>query len=145
MGVAVDKGNLVNDFQILAGSVSSLIFMLGNLSMLLKAWRTRDVHSYSLVQLLLNNFGNAVHWIYVVGLPFGPIWFLHGFFTLSSAIMLFWCVTYRRAPITTLDRTKAVVGRFSTIVNLGLDGSGVALTAYNRAIGRIERMQHDYV
>jgi len=76
--------------QIIAGSVSSLFFATGTLNMLVKAWRTKDVHSYSVMQLTLNNVGNVVHQLHISGLPFGPISLLHGFFTLSTAMMRLW-------------------------------------------------------
>lgn len=34
-------------------------------------------------------FGNAVHTVYVFHLPPGPIWFLHSFYVVSSALMLY--------------------------------------------------------
>lgn len=93
---------------IIAGSISSLIFATGTLNMLIKAWRTKDVHSYSVVQLILNNVGNVVHWLYISSLPFGPIWFLHGFFTLSTAMMLLWYWMYHYRPKTAKRITQAV-------------------------------------
>lgn len=66
--------------------------------MLVKAWRTKDVHSYSVMQLALNNVGNLVHWLYISSLPLGPIWFLHGFFTVSTALMLLWYWLYHYRP-----------------------------------------------
>lgn len=101
----------MESLQILAGTISSCIFMLRTLSMLIKAWRTRDVRSYSLAQIGLYNVGNVVHWLYVISLPFGPIWFLHGFFTLSSAVMLIWCILYRFAPALTEKRTTETLKR----------------------------------
>ena len=49
--------------------------------MLLKAFTTHDLRSYSLTHIALSNVGNLIHWVYVASLPVGPIWFLHGFFT----------------------------------------------------------------
>ena len=86
----------MQNLQLLAGSISSIMFMLGTVNMLQKAWRTRDVRSYSLRQLTLNNIGNCIHWVYISGLPLGPIWFLHGFFTLATVVMLVWCLHDRR-------------------------------------------------
>jgi hypothetical protein len=88
----------MDNVHIVAGSISSLIFATGTLNMLVKAWRTKDVHSYSVAQLALNNVGNMVHWLYISSLPFGPIWFLHGFFTLSTAMMLLWYWVYHYRP-----------------------------------------------
>jgi uncharacterized protein with PQ loop repeat len=82
------------NIAVLAGIVSTVIFAVGTLPMLLKAARTRDLTSYSLGQILMNNVGNAVHTIYVVHLPVGPIWWLHAFYLVSTALMLFWYVRY---------------------------------------------------
>ena len=89
--------------QLLAGSLSSLIFAAGALPMLVKARRTRDLRSYSGTNLALSNVGNAAHWIYVAGLPAGPIWFLHTFWTVASLLMLLWYLRFvvldqRRRP-----------------------------------------------
>jgi hypothetical protein len=40
--------------------------------------------------------GNVFHWVYIAGLPFGPIWFLHGFYTIASAMLLLWYLRYQR-------------------------------------------------
>lgn len=84
--------------QVIAGAAAGLIFAAGSVDMLIKAWRTRDLRSYSLGQLVLNNVGSAFYWLYVVSLPFGPIYFMHGFFTLVSLLMLIGYVGYRPAP-----------------------------------------------
>lgn len=76
------------DLQLLAGSLSSVIFVGSNLPMISKALRTRDLASYSLGHIGLANAGNVLHWLYVAGLPLGPIWFLHGFNTLVALLML---------------------------------------------------------
>ena len=80
--------------------VSTVIFAVGTLPMLVKAARTKDLASYSLGQILLNNVGNAVHTVYVLHLPVGPIWWLHAFYLVSTALMLVWYVQYgsRRQP-----------------------------------------------
>jgi hypothetical protein len=80
---------------ILAGIVSTTVFAGSMLPMLAKAARTHDLTSYSLGHLLLANVGNAVHSVYVFHLPPGPIWFLHGFYLVTSALMLFWWVRHR--------------------------------------------------
>jgi sulfite exporter TauE/SafE len=94
---------------VLAGAVSTVIFAVGTLPMLLKAARTRDLGSYSLSQILLNNVGNLVHTVYVVHLPLGPIWLLHGFYLVSTALMLLWYVRYalRRQPADVHSSTHA--------------------------------------
>ena len=84
--------------QILAGSIAGFIFAAGSVDMVIKAYRTKDLRSYSLGQLLLNNVANIFYWLYVISLPFGPIYFMHGFFTLVSLLMLVWYFAYRTAP-----------------------------------------------
>ncbi len=74
--------------QYLAGSISSLMFAAGTLPMVFKAIRTRDLRSYSLGNIALSNLGNLVYWIYLAGLPFGPVWFLHIFNTVTTLVML---------------------------------------------------------
>lgn len=80
---------------LLAGMVSTAVFAGSMLPMLVKAARTRDLSSYSIGNLVLANVGNAVHTVYIFHLPPGPIWFLHGFYLLTSALMLSWWVRYR--------------------------------------------------
>jgi hypothetical protein len=72
---------------VLAGMVSTIVFAGSVLPMLHKALRTRDLSSYSLGNIALANVGNAVHSVYVFHLPPGPIWFLHTFYLVSSALM----------------------------------------------------------
>jgi hypothetical protein len=74
--------------QLVAGTGSSLIFIGSNFPMLLKALTTRNLQSYSLAQISLANTGNLIYWFYVIGLPVGPIWFLHAFNTAVALIML---------------------------------------------------------
>ena len=81
---------------LLAGTLSTLMFISSNFPMLLKAFRTQDLRSYSLTHIALSNLGNLIHWIYVASLPIGPIWFLHGFFTVTTALMLVCYVRYQR-------------------------------------------------
>lgn len=89
---------------VLAGMVSTAVFAGSVLPMLHKALRTREMSSYSLGNIALANVGNAVHSIYVFDLPPGPIWFLHTFYLLSSALMLYWYLRYRPVP---RERTPA--------------------------------------
>jgi hypothetical protein len=72
----------------LAGAISTLIFAASNIPMLRKAFKARDLRSYSLLYLIMSNTGNVIHWLYIGGLPFGPIWFLHAFYTIAMALML---------------------------------------------------------
>ena len=86
-------------FPVLAGAVSSVIFACSTLPMLVKAARTKDLSSYSLGNILLSNLGNVVHSVYVFHLPAGPIWVLHTFYLLSTALMLIWYLRYTESPI----------------------------------------------
>lgn len=81
-----------------AGTISTVLFASSTLPMVVKAVRTKDLSSYSLANLILANVGNAVHCIYVVHLPVGPIWALHGFYVVTTGLMLLWCLRYRPRP-----------------------------------------------
>ncbi|WP_194398777.1 MULTISPECIES: hypothetical protein [Microbacterium] len=76
------------DAATLAGTVSTVLFAAANLPMVVKAVRSGDLRSYSLSALVMGNVGNAVYTVYVLSLPFGPIWVLHGFYLTTMAIML---------------------------------------------------------
>lgn len=78
----------VRTMALLAGSASTTLFVLSYLPMLVRALRTRDLRSYSRSSLVIANVGNVVQAGYVVSLPMGPLWFLHGFYLVSSALML---------------------------------------------------------
>lgn len=82
------------NIPVFAGIVSSLIFASSTFPMLYRAFRTKDLKSYSLSSMLLSNLGNLIHSLYVFSLPMGPIWFLHSFFLITSGIMLFWYIQY---------------------------------------------------
>lgn len=88
----------MEQMQMLAGSVAGLIFAAGSVDMLVKAWRTKDLRSYSSGQMVLNNIGNLFYWLYVISLPFGPIYFMHSFSTFVSLLMLIWYFAYQREP-----------------------------------------------
>jgi hypothetical protein len=85
----------MSNLPILAGTLSTLIFAASTLPMLVKAYRTRDLPSYSLGNILLANAGNAVHSIYVFSLPAGPLWVLHSCYLARTARMLAWFLRYR--------------------------------------------------
>jgi uncharacterized protein with PQ loop repeat len=82
----------------LAGMISTTLFVLSYLPMLVKAVRTKDLTSYSLGNLVMANVGNAVHSVYVYSLPMGPIWLLHTFYLTATAAMLVWHRRYARRP-----------------------------------------------
>jgi uncharacterized protein with PQ loop repeat len=84
----------MDNLQMIAGFTSSMIFVTSNLPMLFKAFKTKDLKSYSSVNIVLSNVGNLLYWLYVVSLPVGPIWFLHGFSTLSTLLMLVFYLRY---------------------------------------------------
>ncbi|HEY7020528.1 MAG TPA: PQ-loop domain-containing transporter [Ktedonobacterales bacterium] len=83
------------DLPVIAGTISTTIFALSTLPMLLKAFKTKDLRSYSLGNILLANAGNLIHSIYVFHLPAGPIWALHSFYLLTTALMLIWYLRYQ--------------------------------------------------
>lgn len=86
------------ELPVIAGIASTLIFACSTLPMLTKACQTRDLHSYSLGNILLANGGNLVHSFYVFSLPAGPIWLLHTFYLITTALMLYWYLRYERRP-----------------------------------------------
>jgi hypothetical protein len=86
--------------SVLAGSVSTAVFVASALPMLVKAARTKDLGSYSVGNLVLANLGNLVYAVYVFSLPAGPIWALHSFYTVSSFAMLVMWLSYRRRVYT---------------------------------------------
>lgn len=93
---------------VLAGTLSTTLFVLSYLPMLVKAFRTRDLRSYSAGNLVVANVGNLVHSLYVFSLPPGPLWILHAFYVVSSALMLFWWWRYRsRRPLTVPAEPRA--------------------------------------
>jgi hypothetical protein len=100
----------MSNVPVLAGIASTIIFAASTLPMLVKAYRSRDLSSYSLGNIGLANVGNAVHSVYVLSLPPGPLWVLHGFYLTSTALMLVWFLRYRVAnpggglPITPASR-----------------------------------------
>jgi hypothetical protein len=83
--------------QIIAGSLSTLLFIIANVPMLMKAYKTRNLRSYSFSNIALVNVGNLLHWLYISNLPTGPIWLLHGFYTIASVLMLVWYLRYEHA------------------------------------------------
>jgi uncharacterized protein with PQ loop repeat len=79
---------------VVCGFGSTILFVLGTLPMLVKAAQTRDLASYSLGNIVLSNVGNALNSIYIFSLPRGPLWALHGFYVVTTALMLFWYLRY---------------------------------------------------
>lgn len=81
--------------QVVAGFSSTLILVSSKIPMLMKAFKSKDMVSYSLGHIVLSNTGNLMYWLYVISLPVGPIWFLQGFFTITDILMLLCCVRYQ--------------------------------------------------
>jgi uncharacterized protein with PQ loop repeat len=77
------------NLSLIAGAVSSLIFVSSHVPMLWKAYKTRDLSSYSLLNIILINVGNLLYWLYIVSLPIGPVWMMHTFYTVSSGLLLY--------------------------------------------------------
>jgi hypothetical protein len=86
------------NLPVIAGTISTIIFALSTLPMLLKAFRTKDLRSYSLGNILLANVGNLMHSIYVFHLPPGPIWLLPAFHLVTTGLMLVWYLRYAWRP-----------------------------------------------
>ena len=85
----------MNDLiPVFAGVVSTAIFATSALPMLIKAFRTKDLKSYSLPNIALSNIGNVIHTVYVYSLPAGPIWVLHSFYLITTGLMLVWYLQY---------------------------------------------------
>ena len=87
-----------SSLPVTAGVVATVVFACSALPMLGKAVRSKDLASYSRSNLVLANVGNAVYSVYVFSLPPGPIWLLHTFYVISSALMLVWSLRYGRRP-----------------------------------------------
>jgi hypothetical protein len=84
----------MNSVAVIAGSMSTALFVASTLPMLYKAARTKELGSYSVDYLALANVGNGFYTVYVISLPVGPIWALHGFYLVSSGLMLLWYLRY---------------------------------------------------
>jgi hypothetical protein len=63
--------------------------------MLIKAGRTKDLASYSPLNIVLSNVGNLIYAVYVFNLPPGPIWAMHMFYLTATGLMLFWYLRHR--------------------------------------------------
>lgn len=79
---------VLKDLQVVAGIISTLMFVSSNLPMLWKAFTTKDLTPYSLGHISLSNIGNLIYWLYLFTLPVGPVWFLHGFNTVVAGLMV---------------------------------------------------------
>jgi len=100
-----------NDLPLIAGSASTVIFLTSYMPMLVKAVRTKDLSSYSPTQLVLTNFGNVLYSAYVFSLPIGPIWALHSFYLVATALMLAWYFRYTRGAARRVERLAGTRAR----------------------------------
>jgi uncharacterized protein with PQ loop repeat len=104
---------------VLAGSASTTLFVVSYLPMLIRAVRTRDLRSYSRSSLVIANVGNVVQAGYIISLPAGPLWFLHGFYLVASALMLGLHLRHGAPPArldpADADRTPAAADPLPTI------------------------------
>ncbi|MGD8867005.1 MAG: hypothetical protein PVI01_05235 [Gemmatimonadales bacterium] len=113
--------------EAIAGAISSSMFAAGNIPMLVKATRTRSLSSYSQMQLAMGGTANIFHWFYISSLPFGPIWFLHSFHTVATAILILLYLRYEVGADFSISRMLDGVGlggrvavRWSMRIALGL-------------------------
>ena len=86
------------EVPVIAGFTSTILFAISTLPMLARAYRTKDLHSYSIGNILIANGGNLVHSVYVYSLPAGPIWLLHTFHLITTGLMLGWYLRYEGHP-----------------------------------------------
>lgn len=114
------------NLPMLAGTLSTVLFMFSTLPMLSKAFRSKDLRSYSFGNMLLANSGNAVHSLYVYSLPPGPIWWLHTFHLVTTALMLTWYLRYERSP------------RLASGLRLRLAALGDSLPNITRLLRRVD-------
>ena len=86
------------DLPVIAGTLSTFIFFFGTFPMLHKAVTTRNLASYSKEMLVANTVANIIHAVYIFSLPAGPIWVLHTFYLVTTALMLYWYMRYAERP-----------------------------------------------
>jgi uncharacterized protein with PQ loop repeat len=87
-------GTTMHELALAAGTAAAAIFMISQLPMLIKARRTKDLASYSIANIGLANVGNVLYAVYVVQVPVGPAWAIHGFNLTTAGLMLFWYLRY---------------------------------------------------
>jgi len=104
------------NLPIIAGTISTIFFASGELPMLVKAYQTKNLRSYSLGNILFANMGNIIYSIYVFHLPPGPIWALHSFYMTSTVLMLFWYLRYERQPGQLIAALRARLRRRVTVL-----------------------------
>ena len=127
----------MNDLMpVVAGAVSTAIFAASALPMLMKAFRTKDLKSYSLPNIALSNIGNAIHSVYVYSLPAGPIWMLHSFYLIATGLMLLMYLRYelRGSTRTVEAASSGLDGRWNE-PNVELSRQAYVRTSEHAAIG----------
>ena len=118
------------DLPVIAGTISTTIFAFATLPMLVKAARTKDLSSYSIGNIGLANAGNVIHSVYVFSLPMGPIWLLHAFYLVSTALMLAWWIRYSRPSL----RRAPVLARPPASIEWELEELSFPATAVDRRV-----------
>ena len=98
----------------IAGFISTGLFAVGTLPMLSKAFRSKNLASYSLGNILLSNVGNIIYSVYVFQLPLGPIWFLYLYNLVSTGLMLVWYLKYEGLPQRTRSSNAPTATRLSS-------------------------------
>lgn len=99
------------------GVVATVLFVISQAPMLVKAARTRDLDSYSGSNLVIANIGNVAQSGYIITLPMGPVWALHGFNTIASGCMLYWWLRYSRRG-RAVGAGAAAAGEGAVVVSL---------------------------
>ncbi len=94
----------MHEFALFAGSAAAAIFMISQLPMLIKAYRTKDLTSYSFANMGLANLGNVLYAVYVLQVPVGPVWAIHGFNVTTSGLMMILYLRYGRR----VDRSRSI-------------------------------------
>lgn len=104
------------DVPVVAGVLSTCVFVLATMPMLVKAARTKDLSSYSVGNLLMSNAGNVLYSFYVFSLPVGPAWALHAFNVFIGLTMLIWWLRYRKPRNTAVEQATAQTGPESFVL-----------------------------
>lgn len=85
------------DIATAAGTIATAVFAGSTAPMVWRAARTRDMTSYSRPSLALTNVANAIHTVYVLSLPLGPVYVLHSVHVAVAFFMLCWHVRHKPA------------------------------------------------
>ncbi|GAA1839812.1 hypothetical protein GCM10009836_18760 [Pseudonocardia ailaonensis] len=102
---------MASSVAVLAGALSTAMFAVSTMPMIVKALRTRDLSSYSGGNLILSNVGNLFYAVYVLSLPIGPAWALYGFNLVVSATMLALWVSYKVTHARSTERSTSTGSR----------------------------------